>query len=107
MSNAPSISSAPSMVRSSAVTSSRVANGMPIARALVSVSSEVGTPRTTRRSSRMRSAKRTKLKYTVEPVPRPSVMPLSINSAARRPAISFGLSAAMASGRADGILAVR
>ncbi len=75
------ISSAPSTVRSITLTSSSAARAMPSSRARLAVASEVGTPR----MSSLRAARAFTNQAAVEPVPRPTTMPFSTNSAAASP----------------------
>ena len=53
----------------------------------------VGTPRIRSPSARIRSAIRSSVKCTVEPVPRPTIAPSGTRSAAALPATAFGSTA--------------
>ena len=85
-------SSAPSIVRSSHLASSRLVTGMPRLRASSAVRVEVGTPITRSPSSRMRSARQRTIQAAVEPVPRPTFMPSCTKSTARFAATNLAVS---------------
>ena len=87
----PSISSAPSTVRSSSGVSSSVVSGTPRRSACARVTSEVGTPTTSRPSS-TRSASRSTKCLAVEPVPRPRRIPGRTSATARAAASRFNAS---------------
>ncbi|OQB35293.1 MAG: hypothetical protein BWY05_01390 [Euryarchaeota archaeon ADurb.Bin165] len=74
--------SAPSIAISIFSTCSRPTRGIPRAMARMVVCMEVGTPQMDRPSSVIRSFNLVIMYATVEPVPRPMVMPLMIYSAA-------------------------
>ncbi len=82
------ISSAPSTVRSISTwfSSSR---GMANTSARLRVAVEVGTPRTSSFSACIRPARARTNQAAVEPVPRPTIMPLSTSAAAASPAWRF------------------
>ena len=89
----PSISSAPSTVRSILPTSSSLRSGTPSSSASQTVALEVATPVTASPVARMRSESSRTNQPAVEPVPRPSVIPSSTNSSARAAAARLAWSA--------------
>src|SRR5262245_8094684 len=92
------ISSAPSMVRSSSGISSRLVSGTPRRSASARVTSDVGTPITSRPAWTRSASSSTKC-LAVEPLPRLSRMPGRMNSRAPAAAARFWASTSIATGR--------
>src|SRR5215218_1029146 len=88
-------SSVPSMAMSSRVRRSKSSTGIPSSRACSSVATEVATQRIPSRPRRAIAGSRW---ATVEPVPKPTVIPLSTNSAAASAASRFSSSAELTIG---------